>query len=156
MHIEGGRIYESTQRKAIPLGMIKRTTDGKRQEIDEQLEKFLAAGGKITELPGCQMVPKPPHKPPAKVKTKEEPDQEVRARGRAAIGWPESVHLKDQLAAANITYRQLAEQAGVPRLTLARWIQKIQIPSHAWKNRIAEALQLLLMKNGKTPTPKTR
>jgi len=149
MHIEGGRIFDSSLRKSMPLGMVKKTTDAKRAELEADVQKFLEEGKKIVEGPSLQLKPKRPHYAPQKEPAKPTQPQEVRTKGRSAIGWPESVRIKDQLFAANMTYKQLAEAAGVPRATLAHWFQKIQIPSNSWKGRIDDALKLLMMKNRK-------
>jgi hypothetical protein len=155
MHIENGRIYDTSLRKSVPLGSTRLPTQAARAEIDADVKRFLANGGQITRLDGYHPQPKQPHRPPTRAE-KQEQDQLVRQRGRRAIGWPESVHIKDQLFAAGLTYKLLAEMAGVPHGTLSLWFQKIMIPSNAWKSRIDEAFQTLLAKHGKPPTNRTR
>lgn len=155
MHIENGRIYYMSLRKSVPLGATNNTKATKSAELAADVEAFLAKGGRIIELDGYNPQPKQPHRPPTRAERQEQ-DQLVRQRGRRAIGWPESVHIKDQLFAARLTYKQLAEMAGVPHGTLSLWFQKTMIPSNAWKARISEAFRTLMAKHGKSITNDTR
>lgn len=157
MHIDNGRIYDVSLRKSVPLGSTRLTTLEKSQELAADVERFLKNGGRITEVNGFEPKPKRPHySPNTPARANNEVLPEIRTKGRKAISWPESVYVKDKLFAAGFTYAQLAEIAGVPKGTLDHWFQKIMIPSHAWKARIAEGLDILMMKSCKTTPNHTR
>lgn len=146
MHIERGRIFDSSLRKSVPLGSTKMTTCEKSAEIAQDVERFLRSGGKIVQLPGYHPKPKPPHR--AALDQDKAPDEEpIRRQGRDAVIWHEALRVKDRLFEAGLTYKALAEAAGVPKRTLERWIKKMMIPSNAWKARVADALQVLLAKH---------
>lgn len=149
MHIDNGRIFDTSLRKSVPIGSTTSPTQKARAELQRDIDSFLRSGGKITELPGYSPTPPAPHRAPQKSAQEEPHDELVRGKGRRAVMWPESFDIQDRLFTARLTYTQLAEIAGVPRLTLANWFQKHQIPSNAWKTRIAESLQTLLAKHGK-------
>lgn len=150
MHIENGRIYDMSLRKSVPLGTTRLTTAQESEAIARQTEAFLRNGGRITEVAGFAPKQRRPHYPGTSTKVEQLPGTEViRGKGRKPTSWPEAVYLKDKLFAAELTYLQLAEVAGVPRTTLASWFSKGMIPSEAWKLRVAEALQRLLAKHRK-------
>lgn len=149
MHIESGRIFDVSLRKSVPIGSTTPPNQKARAELQSDIEAFLRSGGTITTLPGYQPAPPAPHRAPPKPSQEEPQDELVRGKGRRAVMWPESFDIQDRLFTARLTYAQLAEITGVPRLTLANWFQKHMIPSNAWKTRIADGLQTLLIKHGK-------
>lgn len=149
MRIGDASFMDSSLRKSVPLGSTTPANQAAREALEREMNDFLSRGGRITVVPGFNPPPLHPHRPPRRAQEEPEQDDCVRGKGRRAIPWPEAVTIKDRLFSAELTYKQLAELTGVPRHTLANWFQKTMIPSHAWKLRIAEALQTLLAMAGK-------
>lgn len=159
MHIEGGRIFDVSLRKSVPLGATKRVNADKSTELAADMQAFLLNGGKITEVPGFTPIPKRPHTKHDTAKPRHQPVDDhtlLRQKGSSAIGWPEALEIKDKLFGAELTYKSLAEIVGVPKGTLSHWFQKLQIPSKHWKARVNEGLNILLAKHGKSRTTTTR
>ncbi len=150
MRVGDAEFMDRSLRKSVPLATARHANQSMRQELEREVEEFLRRGGKVTVLPGYTPAPLPPHRAPQQTKDCAQQDDAVRGRGRRAIPWPESFDIQHDLFSARLTYKQLAELTGVPRLTLANWFQKHMIPSNAWKTRIADGLQTLLAKHGKS------
>lgn len=148
MHIERGRIFDSSLRKSVPLGSTRLTTTEKSAELAAEVEAFLAAGGKITQVESLKPVQRPPHKSSLTLhnsaSASANDDMYLRTKGASAIPWPDAMRTKDKLDVSGITVKELALRAGVEREALLCWIRTGKVPSRAVKLRIDEALDGLL------------